>query len=56
MGEKSVLRRDYAEFYRAICENIESSIPGIKIACDRKPMSIIDPHVVGYPSYITGCR
>lgn len=28
---KRVLRRTYAEFYRAMCANIEPSIPGIKV-------------------------
>ena len=30
-ARKPVLRRAYAELYRAICENIEPSIPGSKV-------------------------
>ena len=30
-ARKPVLRRAYAELYREICENIEPSLPGIKV-------------------------
>jgi SAM-dependent methyltransferase len=30
-ARKPVLRRAYAELYRAICQNIEPSIPGVKV-------------------------
>ena len=34
-ARKPVLRRAYAELYREICENIEPSLPGIKVELGR---------------------